>query len=91
MSKIVIAGCVWAFIAMCAWAFMRGSTNSGSHGYFFQRIAGRASRFLRGVQREPVRQYTEAQLRQLDHAYGFLVAVIAVGSVVAIIITIFAR
>lgn len=59
--------------------------------YYFHRLAGRILRRVVGIQREPVRVLTEADLRRLDNLYGLLVALIAAGSVVAILLTISLR
>lgn len=93
MNGIVIGGSLWAFIALCYCLFIRGATCHSSFDvrYLLTRIAGRVLRRVIGIEREPVRQWTESDLRRLDHLYGLLVASIAIGVVAAIIVTLLAR
>ncbi|WP_162600749.1 hypothetical protein [Paraburkholderia sp. C35] len=53
--------------------------------YLVHRLAGRLARFVRGEDREPVHQWTESELRQLDHAYGVLVG-LTLAAIVAILL-----
>jgi hypothetical protein len=61
-----------------------------SAGHLLSRLSGRILRRVIGLQREPVRQWTEADLRRIDHAYALLVSLIAAGLVVAGFVTFYA-
>lgn len=54
--------------------------------YFLRRLLCRFIRRLSGTHREPVRQWSEADLRAIDHAYGALVGSTIGGIVVAVIL-----
>jgi hypothetical protein len=45
--------------------------------YLFHRLAGRIVRRVIGIQREPVRQLTEADYRAVDHMFAALSASLA--------------
>ncbi|WP_224030233.1 hypothetical protein [Paraburkholderia caribensis] len=51
--------------------------------FFLRRIAARIVRRLHGENRTPVREWTEADLRALEHGYGVLMGT-AAGAIVAL-------
>lgn len=67
-----------------------GSDAGCSVNHLLHRLSARILRRVMGLQREPVRRLTEADLRRLDHAYALLVSLIAAGCVVAFIVTFYA-
>jgi hypothetical protein len=62
-----------------------------SVNYLLHRIAGRILRRVVGIQREPVRQFTEADYRLIDMGYGILIGLAAMGVVTIVLLLLMGR
>lgn len=57
-----------------------------SVSHLLNRLAGRVTRRVLGLQREPVRQLTESDYRAIDMGYGFVAGLAAMGVVTIVLL-----